>query len=163
MCRVRSLVFLAAFAQPLLAMPHFTERDTTSSSGKLLGSSFGSGGNATFDYIVVGGGTAGLVVATRLAEDPNTSVAVIEAGNFYEISNGIYSQVPLFGPLGSGKSPYDTAPLVDWQFVTEPQEVSNAISPLRQCKLTSVYRECLVPRCTMRVENAWAAAPHEIT
>ncbi|KAK7709569.1 hypothetical protein SLS57_008624 [Botryosphaeria dothidea] len=108
--------------RPLLAMPHFTERDTTSSSGKLLGSSFGSGGNATFDYIVVGGGTAGLVVATRLAEDPNTSVAVIEAGNFYEISNGIYSQVPLFGPLGSGKSPYDTAPLVDWQFVTEPQE-----------------------------------------
>lgn len=34
----------------------------------------------TFDYVVIGGGTAGLVVATRLAEDANTTVCVIEAG-----------------------------------------------------------------------------------
>lgn len=33
-----------------------------------------------FDYVVIGGGTAGLVVATRLAEDPQTTVGVIEAG-----------------------------------------------------------------------------------
>lgn len=34
----------------------------------------------SFDYVVVGGGTAGLVIATRLAEDSNVSVGVIEAG-----------------------------------------------------------------------------------
>ena len=34
----------------------------------------------TYDYIVVGGGTSGLVVAARLTEDPNVSVLVIEAG-----------------------------------------------------------------------------------
>lgn len=33
-----------------------------------------------FDFVVVGGGTAGLAVATRLTEDPNISVAVLEAG-----------------------------------------------------------------------------------
>jgi len=34
-----------------------------------------------YDYVIVGGGTAGLVLANRLTEDANTSVAVIEAGH----------------------------------------------------------------------------------
>jgi choline dehydrogenase len=34
----------------------------------------------SFDFIVVGGGTAGCTVAGRLAENPNVSVLVIEAG-----------------------------------------------------------------------------------
>jgi len=54
-----------------------------------LATSFGAPGkNASYDYVVVGGGTGGLAIAARLAEDKNVSVAVIEAGGFYQIDNG---------------------------------------------------------------------------
>ena len=38
------------------------------------------GAPEVFDFIVVGGGTAGCAVAGRLAENPKVSVLVIEAG-----------------------------------------------------------------------------------
>ena len=62
---------------------------------RLLGNSFGNPGvNATYDYVVVGAGLAGALTASRIAEAlPNMTVAVIEAGSFYEISNGNYSEM----------------------------------------------------------------------
>lgn len=33
-----------------------------------------------FDYIIIGGGTAGLTLAARLTEDPDIEVAVLKAG-----------------------------------------------------------------------------------
>jgi choline dehydrogenase len=55
----------------------------------LYSNSFGVPGiNATYDYVVIGGGTAGLTIAARLAEDSDVSVAVIEAGGFYQQDNG---------------------------------------------------------------------------
>ncbi|KAL9078533.1 MAG: hypothetical protein Q9157_002556 [Trypethelium eluteriae] len=65
---------------------------TDGQRGPLLGTAFGApGADANFDYVVVGGGTAGLTLATRLSANKSMSVAVIEAGGFYEIDNGNYS------------------------------------------------------------------------
>ena len=36
--------------------------------------------DASFDYVIVGAGTAGCVLAGRLAEDPATRICLIEAG-----------------------------------------------------------------------------------
>ena len=88
----------------------------------LLGSSFGVPGNATYDYVVVGGGTAGLTIATRLAE--KGTVAVVEAGSFYEISNSNYSQIPAYDAEFTSKDRNDVNPLIDWGFVTTPQAVN---------------------------------------
>lgn len=34
----------------------------------------------TFDFLIIGGGTAGLTVAARLSENPDVTVGVLEAG-----------------------------------------------------------------------------------
>ncbi|KAI2602723.1 choline dehydrogenase [Hypoxylon sp. NC1633] len=75
----------------------------------------------TYDYVIVGGGTAGLALAARLSEDDSTSVAVVEAGTYYQITNPMLSSTPMGTSAFAGASPSDTNPGVDWSFVTIPQ------------------------------------------
>lgn len=82
--------------------------------------------NATYDYVVVGGGTVGVTIATRLAENPIISVAVIEAGGFYEVENGNRSAVPGYAGFGVGTALNYTPPAVDWPSVEVPQAVGRA-------------------------------------
>ena len=72
---------------------------------------------------IIGGGTAGLTVAARLAEDPKLSVAVVEGGGFYELDNGNISQIPAYDVQYSGSDPSTIQPTVDWGIVTAPQMV----------------------------------------
>lgn len=98
----------------------------SSKATKLIGNNYGIIGiNATYDYVVIGGGTSGLAIAARLAEIPGATVAVIEAGGYYEQDNGNGSTIPaVAGTQYIGTDPSDTQPLIDWGFVTTPQAVS---------------------------------------
>lgn len=67
----------------------------------------------TFDYVVVGGGAAGAIVASRLAEDPAVSVCLLEAGPS--------DRHPfLHLPAGFIKMLFD--PAYTWTFSSEPDE-----------------------------------------
>lgn len=67
--------------------------------------------NQLFDYIVVGAGSSGCVLANRLSEDPNHSVCLIEAGP-KDRSPWIHL------PIGYAKTMWD--PKLNWKFQTEP-------------------------------------------
>ncbi|KAK0264021.1 hypothetical protein LTR35_017449 [Friedmanniomyces endolithicus] len=66
----------------------------------------------TFDYIIVGGGTAGLVVAARLSEDSSISVLVLEAG----APSFDTSAIDIPGRYGEAIGSEQ-----DWQYSTVPQ------------------------------------------
>jgi choline dehydrogenase len=72
-----------------------------------------------FDYIVVGAGTAGCIVANRLSADPGKRVLILEAGG---CDNWIWFHIPVGYLFAIGN------PRSDWMFRTEPEAGLNGRS-----------------------------------
>jgi choline dehydrogenase len=69
----------------------------------------------TYDYVVVGAGSAGAVAAARLSEDPTVRVLLLEAGESDDIDR---VRTPAAWPGNWGTS-------TDWNYITAPQEHTN--------------------------------------
>ena len=73
-----------------------------------------------FDYIIVGAGSAGCVLANRLSADPKTKVLLLEAGGDDRPTHNLkqfWSNLMIHTPIGFGKTLND--PKVNWLYETE--------------------------------------------
>ncbi|KAI1100412.1 oxidoreductase [Jackrogersella minutella] len=66
----------------------------------------------SYDFVIVGGGTAGLVLASRLSEDESQSVLVVEAGS--DQSGNLQTKIPGFWATLLGGE-------IDWNFASKAQ------------------------------------------
>jgi choline dehydrogenase-like flavoprotein len=64
----------------------------------------------TFDFVVVGGGSAGAVIASRLSEDPTCRVALLEAGD----------RPPEVSSIPIACAAMQLNPEVDWMYTADP-------------------------------------------
>ena len=106
---------------------------------------------ASFDYIIVGGGSAGCVLANRLSEDAGISVLLLEAG-------GNDTNPWIHIPVGYIKTMVD--PGVNWLFETEPDEKTfNRPIPVPRGKVlggSSSINAMIYARGNARDYNDWA-------
>src|SRR6202044_3436180 len=106
-----------------------------------------------FDYIVVGGGTAGCALAARLSEDSNRSVCLLEAGG---LGRNVFANVPGAIVLAQRSA------ALNWRFQTVPQPHLNGrrISVPRGRGLggSALINGMVYFRGTPRDYDAWAAA-----
>ncbi|CAG8956583.1 hypothetical protein HYFRA_00003972 [Hymenoscyphus fraxineus] len=104
----------------------------------------------SYDFVIVGGGTSGLALASRLTENPSVQVLVLEAGDD-QTENPIV-QIPSFYTACLG------SPL-DWNFTTQPQTgLLGRQVPLNQGKAlggsSAINAQVFVPP-SAAIINAW--------
>lgn len=105
-----------------------------------------------YDFIVVGGGTAGTVVATRLSEIPTLRILVLEAGSDH--SDDLRVKIPAFYAALHGTE-------LDWCFKTEPQpSLNDRVVTLNQGKAlggSSAINNNVFAPPTKTLIDAWEA------
>ncbi|GAB1526929.1 hypothetical protein RhiTH_010103 [Rhizoctonia solani] len=112
------------------------------------GASFAS---ETYDYIIVGGGTAGLAVAARLAENSSVTVGVVEAGQ-YIVDDPLIDTPQLFSQTQGN-------PKYDWMFESVAQPgLNNRVMAMPRGKVlggSSALNYMAFDRASKAEYDAW--------
>ncbi|TDD61901.1 choline oxidase [Kribbella antibiotica] len=104
-----------------------------------------------YDYIIVGGGTAGSVVAARLTEDPTVTVCLLEAGPSDVGDETVLKLDQCMTMLESG---------YDWDYPVEPQEAGNSYVRHARAKVLggcSSHNSCVAFWAPAEDLDEWAA------
>ena len=106
----------------------------------------------TFDYVVVGGGSAGAAVAARLSEDPDVTVGLLEAGP-HDTDHDVVLQLDRWMELlESG---------FDWDYPIEEQENGNSFMRHARAKVLggcSSHNSCIAFWAPREDLDEWAHA-----
>ncbi|KAJ7611468.1 alcohol oxidase [Mycena rosella] len=112
-----------------------------------------------YDYVVVGGGTAGLTVANRLTEVTNIKVAVLEAGFDAE---GL-PEVFIPGLIGTGLS----LTTLNWAYATVPQTNLNGriltVNAGKALGGSTIINSMIFPRAEKEQYDAWGQLNNDDT
>ena len=107
---------------------------------------------AEFDYVIVGAGSAGCVLASRLSEDASASVVVLEAGGW---ATGVFKDMPVAFPK------YVQRRDLNWNYVSEPEPgLGGRTLPVPRGKAvggSSVINGMVYARGHRRDYDDWAA------
>src|SRR6056297_2658890 len=107
-------------------------------------------GGETFDYVIIGAGSAGCVLANRLTKDPNVSVALVEAG-------GRDTNPWIHVPAGYYRTMLDES--VTWQYGAGPEpQLDGRIVPWPRGRVlggTSAINGLLYVRGQARDYDTW--------
>ncbi|GLB39193.1 putative aryl-alcohol oxidase [Lyophyllum shimeji] len=100
---------------PCVATPPYRASLCSSETalGAVTGYNFSLQQDTRYDFVIVGGGTAGNVLANRLTENPKYKVLLLEAGGSQE--GVIASTIPFLAGTLAPNTPYD------WNYTTTPQ------------------------------------------
>src|ERR1700719_3196605 len=94
-----------------------------------------------FDFVVVGGGSAGAVIASRLSEDPACRVALIEAGE----------RPPENSALPIAPAAMQLNPATDWMYTADPGKAGLGLNgrriPMPRRKLLGVLAGIIYIMC----------------
>lgn len=106
----------------------------------------------TYDFVIAGGGTAGCVLASRLSEDPDVTVCLVEAGPSDVGDDNILVLSEWMHLLDSG---------YDWDYPVEPQERGNSFLRHARAKVLggcSSHNSCIAFWPLVQGLKDWEAA-----